>query len=143
MAGVSCPQSESEAQIRTARAQRPPVRPKRWIDPSEDTEVQEGDLRIVRTKCGSVRAAVWQQQFIGKPFYYCDRNGDGYDVVEVGVTWERKRSGPSGPSGKNLVPKRAVRIPTELWERFGVVATERKTDRNTVINELVERYVSA
>lgn len=124
------------------------MRPKRWIAPSEDRNVKEGDLRIVRLQDGTVRATKWVQYSGSTHGYYADSKGDGVhtpgrnDVAAVGVTWERKRSGPSGPSGKHLVPKHTVRIPAELWERFGAVATERKTDRNTVINELVERYCS-
>jgi hypothetical protein len=113
------------------------VTPKRWIDPSEDRP-REGDLRIVRTKCGQVRAAKWTQNYIGGPWVYADRNGDGYDVVAVGVTWEtRKRS---GPSGKNTVKKQSVRIPDDLWSRFGTVAADQKSDRNTIVNQLVAEY---
>lgn len=123
------------------------MRPKRWIDPSADRNVREGDLRIVRLEDGTVRATKWVQYSGSTHGYYADSKGDGVcssynQVAAVGVTWERKRSGPSGPSGKHLVPQRAVRIPTDLWERFRAVATERGTDRNTAINELVERYCS-
>lgn len=116
------------------------MRPKRWIDPSRDTNVREGDLRIVRTKCGQVRAAKWQQNFTGGPWVYADRHGDGYDVVAVGVTWERKRSGPSGPSGKNTIPNRSVRVPDERWERFGAASAANGRDRTGVLNDLIDEY---
>lgn len=115
------------------------MRPKHWIDPSEDRHVREGDLRIVRTKCGQVRAAKWHQNYNGGPFCYADRNGDGYDVVAVGVTWERKRS---GPSGKHKVPQRAVRLPDDLWVAAGAKAAQNGTDRNKVINELLAAWVA-
>lgn len=157
------------------------MRPKRWIDPSEDRHVREGDLRIVRLASGRVRATKW----VWRDYYDtigCYAGSDGEpigDVVAVGVTWAcaeqgtstapgtcswcgsrdharnacdndppnrlgevpaRKRSGPSGPSGKNLVQKRAIRIPDDLWSRFGTVAAEQKSDRNTIVNQLVREY---
>lgn len=60
----------------------------------------------------------------------------------LGEVPARKRSGPSGPSGKNLVPKRAVRITDDLWWRLGQLAAQRGTDRNAIINELVTQYLT-
>lgn len=159
------------------------MRPKRWIDPSEDRHVREGDLRIVRLANGRVRATKWAwRDYYDTIGCYAGSDGEPIgDVVAVGVTWERadhststtpgtcswcgsrnharsacdhdppdrlgevparKRSGPSGPSGKNLVPKRAVRITDDLWGRLGQLAAQRGTDRNAIINELVTQYLT-
>lgn len=111
------------------------MRPKRWIDPADDRP-REGDLRIVRTKCGQVRAAKWQQNYIGGQWVYADRNGDGYDVVAVGVTWERKRK-----SGVNRVQQRKLRVPDALWEQFSSRVEAVGSNRNAVLVELIEQYV--
>lgn len=60
-------------------------------------------------------------------------------VVAVGVTCERKRA--SGPSGKNRVPKRTVRIPDRTWTAAGEKARAMGADRNQVINELLADWV--
>lgn len=52
----------------------------------------------------------------------------------------KHKSGPSGPSGKNKVTQRAVRIPDDLWARFGTVAAEQNSDRNAIVNQLVAEY---
>lgn len=71
------------------------MRPKRWIDPSEDTGVSDGDLRIVKLANGQIRASKWlwrdYHDTIG-----CYAGSDGEpigDVVEVGVTWDRASKG--------------------------------------------------
>lgn len=51
----------------------------------------------------------------------------------------RKRSGPGGSSP---VPQRAVRMPDGLWERLGRLAEERGTDRNKLVNAIVEEYLA-
>ncbi len=51
----------------------------------------------------------------------------------------RKRSGPGGSSS---VPQRAVRMPDDLWERLGRLAEERGTDRNKLVNAIVEDYLA-
>jgi len=38
-------------------------------------------------------------------------------------------------------PRRAIRIPDPLWERFGQVVEEMETDRNSIIRELIAWYV--
>lgn len=123
------------------------MRPKRWIDPEQDTQVRDGDFRIVRLKCGRVRATKWRTYNGSTHGYYADSNGEGVgsplnEVVAVGVTWEKTARKRSGPSGRNLVPQRAVRIPDDLWSRLGDVAASHRTDRNTVINQLVADYCS-
>lgn len=52
-------------------------------------------------------------------------------------------SGPSGPSGKNQVPQRAVRVPDELWDRFGAACQAAGTNRNAAINQLIDEYCEA
>lgn len=155
------------------------MRPKRWIDPSEDTQVSDGDLRIVRLTNGQIRASKWVWcDYYDTVGCYAGSDGEPIgDVVEVGVTWERTdktdsttpgkcswcgsrdhargacdndppnrlgevraRKRASGPSGKNLVPKRAVRIPDDLWSRFETVAASQNSDRNTIVNRLVAEY---
>ena len=120
------------------------MRPKHWIDPSADTNVQAGDLRIVRLEDGTVRATKWVQHSGSTNGYYADVRGDGVgsvsnQVVAVAVTWQRKRV--SGPSGKNTVPKRTVRIPDGTWTAAGEKARAAGADRNQVINHLLETWV--
>lgn len=49
---------------------------------------------------------------------------------------------PSGPSGENLVPSRKLRVPDELWERFSRAVEIADSNRNVVLNELIEAYCS-
>ena len=113
--------------------------------------MRDGDLRIIRLANGTVRATIWTQHRDSPYGYYADSQGEGVgdprgpnEVVAVGVTWDKPRKRkPSGPSGKHLVPQRAVRIPDELWSRFGETAASHQTDRNTVINQLVADYCAA
>ncbi len=47
---------------------------------------------------------------------------------------------PSGPSGEHLVPQRKLRVPEELWARFSRVVETQSSNRNAVLNELIEAY---
>lgn len=38
-------------------------------------------------------------------------------------------------------PRRAIRMPDALWERFGEAAQAAGTDRNAVVRELIRWYV--
>jgi hypothetical protein len=67
---------------------------------------------------------------------YADRNGDGYDVEAVGVTWERKHK-----SGVNRVQQRKLRVPDALWEQFAARVEAVGSNRNAVLVELIEQYV--
>jgi hypothetical protein len=60
----------------------------------------------------------------------------------LGEVPARKRSGPSGPSGDNTVPKRSIRIPDDLWAAAGEKAAQNGTDRNKVVNELLAAWVA-
>ena len=65
-------------------------------------------------------------------------NGYTREMPEPGSAPElRKRS---GPGGKAKDSKRSVRIPDALWARFGTVAADQKSDRNTIVNQLVAEY---
>ncbi len=52
----------------------------------------------------------------------------------------KRRPNASGPSGKNQVPQRAVRIPDDLWERFGAACETAGSNRNAVVNQLIDEY---
>lgn len=54
----------------------------------------------------------------------------------------KRRPNASGPSGKNQVPQRAVRIPDEQWQRLGEIGANEGRDRNAIINQLVDEYVA-
>lgn len=70
-------------------------------------------------------------------------NGFTREMPKAGEPPEtRKRSGPSGPSGDNTVPKRSIRIPDDLWTAAGEKAAATGTDRNKVINELLAAWVA-
>lgn len=49
----------------------------------------------------------------------------------------RKRSGEGGTTTHR---QRAVRIPDARWARFGELAEQRGTNRNAVINTLIDQY---
>jgi len=38
-------------------------------------------------------------------------------------------------------PRRAIRIPDQLWERFGQAVEHMETDRNSIIRTLIAWYV--
>lgn len=66
-------------------------------------------------------------------------NGWTLEVPTPGLPPElRKRS---GVGGKSTVPQRAVRMRDELWARLGEEAAARGSDRNKLINEIVEDYL--
>lgn len=116
--------------------------PKHWIDPRDDNP-EEGQLRIVKLADGRLQASVWRKLYANPHCWYCDRHGNGIDgVVAVGAQPPKRKykSGPSGPSGKNLVPKRTVSFPDDLWERLGAAAAARGSNRSEVLNSLAEQY---
>ncbi len=54
---------------------------------------------------------------------------------------KKRRVNASGPSGKNQVPQRAIRIPDDLWDEFGEMVTTEGGNRNAVVNQLIAEYV--
>lgn len=67
-------------------------------------------------------------------------NGWAREVPPPGTKpFLRRRSGAGG--GGHLVRQRNLRVPDDLWARFGQVAATRGQERNAVINRLVIDYV--
>ncbi len=68
-------------------------------------------------------------------------NGYTSEMPEPGAPPEvRKRS---GAGGRAKATQRAVRIPDDLWERFGATCETAGSNRNAVVNQLIDEYCAA